>query len=277
MLREDHLDGVIVSLPTYLHKEAVTKVAEAGKYVFLEKPLARNDAEGRDILRTILRYKAKAMVGYPLRFDSSFIELRNKISSGVIGEVQIAHASNIGSGPLQHRSIESRPHPVPSWYFEKDLTGGGALIDLGVHMVNLLRWYFGNAIDAKAYLGYRFGLSVEDHAVCFLKFRGGIASVIDVGWFSSRPHLTVELFGTLDHVSVHPESSVPRSISIAEKLLRRNPRARDPYFREIEHFASCIKRGLEPFPTAEEALNDLEVISLAYKNRLSTDDNPRTD
>jgi len=267
LLKDPEIDAVIIALPTYLHKTCTQRAAEAKKDVFLEKPLAKNVAEGKEIISAVQKSGVKLMVGYPLRFTPSMYRLKKEIQSGVLGDVQIAYATNIGSGPFLHRAEGWVPRPVPTWWFKKELTGGGVLIDLGSHMINLLRWYFGEVIAAKSYLGHRFNLDNEDHATCLVKFKSGPIAVINVGWFSQEYQLKVELLGTVKHAIA--QNVQPNPIFSALQLLTtKSSKFWYPYVAELISFINYIKQDLPPSPSGDDALNDLKVIATAYKNSI---------
>lgn len=266
MLKEKSLDAVVISLPTHLHKDCVLKAAEAKKDIFLEKPLARNEIEGKEILKIVNKNNIKIMVGYPFRFNQTFLNLKKKIKSRFLGDIQIANAINIGLGPLFHRSSNGIPNPVPSWWFNEKLSGGGVLIDLGCHLINILRWYFGEIVDIKGYLGYRFNLDIEDHAICLIRFKG-LVSLINVGWFSQEPVIEIKLFGTLGHYSISPVYDF-KGIGgkIKQFVHKRRGLIKDPYYKELEYFVKNIKYGLNLYPSIKDALRDLEAISMAYRS-----------
>lgn len=267
LLNDSSLDAVIISLPTYLHASCSKEAAEAGKHIFVEKPLARNVAEGKDILSAAKKNGIKLMVGYPFRFSSSFQILKEKIQSGELGEVQVAYATNIGSGPFLHRVESDAPQPVPSWWFKKELTGGGALMDVGCHMINLVRWYLGKVSDVQSYMGYRFNMELEDHATCLIKFLSGQIAIVNAGWFSQETQIKVELLGTVEHAYAFHNS--PNKIKTAIQLiLGKTPNFYIPYLNELSHFVRCIKNDLQPSPSGEDGLHDLKIISLAYKNQI---------
>ena len=270
LLKDNNIDAVIIALPTHLHLPCSKEAAEVGKHIFLEKPLARNAAEGKDLVSTARRHGTKLMVGYPFRFSSQFKALKEKIQTGELGEVQMAYATNIGSGPFFHRAESDIPRPVPSWWFKKELTGGGALIDVGCHMINLLRWYFGEVSNVKSYMGYRFNLDFEDHATCILKFQSGQTAIVNAGWFSQKAQIKIELLGTVAHASAThtPPSKVKTAIQL---MTGRTPDFYKPFLTELSYFVRCVRQDLPPSPSGEEALKDLETISLAYKNQIRLD------
>ncbi|MEM5866607.1 MAG: Gfo/Idh/MocA family oxidoreductase [Candidatus Aenigmatarchaeota archaeon] len=268
LLKLKDLDAVIVSLPTHLHAECAIAAMEMGKHVFLEKPLARNPKEGREIVSAARKNGVKFMVGYPLRFAPEFENLKSRMENGVLGDIQLAHAVNIAAGPFFHRAESNAPRPVPEWWLNKELTGGGALIDLGCHMINLLRWYFGEVSDIKARLGYRFNFDFEDHATCLIDFKCGTSAIVNVGWFSQSAAVGVELFGTMGHDRAYRSSS-SRVITAIKLILGKTPKFFTPYLKEISHFVDCINNDNEESKlSGEDALKDLEAIAKAYKNHV---------
>lgn len=268
LLNDKTIDAVIISVPNFLHSECAQNAAEAGKDIFLEKPLARSVAEGKQILAHVRRNGVKLMVGYPSRFVEEFIKLKNKIEDGVLGDIQMAYATNISKGPFSQRGEVGRPVPVPSWWFNRELMGGGALLDLGVHGISLFKWYFGEVVDAKSYLGYKFNMDFEDHALCFLRFKEGPLATVIVGWFSEVSRVNVKLYGTVSYVSViRSSASVFNTIlDDVRRKLGKIERSMNPYYKELQFFVECLNSDATPRPSGEEALQDLEIISMAYKN-----------
>jgi myo-inositol 2-dehydrogenase/D-chiro-inositol 1-dehydrogenase len=273
LLNDPNIDAVIVSLPNFLHCECVKRAAEAGKDIFLEKPLARNAAEGEEILSCVRRAGVKLMMGYPSRFNEPFIRLKDELQSGTYGDIQVAVGANTSTGPFSPRGEMGRPAPVPAWWFTKELTGGGALLDLGIHLISLFRWYFGDVSDAKSYLGHRFNMDFEDYALCLLKFKAGPTATVNVGWFSKEARVSVELYGTVKHVAV--VHSYPRTLAIIADDIRRKlgriERSLERYYKELQHFVECLSSDTQPSPSGEEGLLDLKIISMAYKNSFQFD------
>lgn len=268
LLKQPNIDAVIISLPTHLHASCAMHAAEEQKNILLEKPLARNPSEGKKIVFAAKKYDVKLMVGYPLRFHPNFQSLKEQIENGVLGDVQIAHAVNIGAGPFYHRAEKVIPRPVPEWWLNKTLSGGGALLDLGSHMVNLTRWYFGEVNNVKAYLGHRFNFDFEDYALCIVNFDCGTTAVINVGWFSQKAAVGIELFGTSAHSQTFRKSP-NKLITAVQLILGKTPNFFVPYLREVLHFVDSIIKDTQPMPSGEDSIKDLEVIAKAYKSQIS--------
>lgn len=272
LMRKSDIDAVIVALPTHLHKPCALCAAEADKDILLEKPLARNPREGSKIVQSAESHGVKLMVGYPFRFNPSFRSLKQRLQRGTLGEVQTAIASFVGSGPmLMHRSQGLIPRPAPSWWFDRRYTGGGALIDLGCHLINLLRWYLGEIVDIRSYISHRFNLDLEDYANCLAKFSSGKIAHVNVGWYMLDYQVRVELFGTVGHAFAenNPPNKVVDGI---QRLIGRPSKFYQPHFWELKHFVGCVKNDMTPTPSGRDALRDLEVISLAYERSISLGD-----
>lgn len=267
LLENPTIDCVIIALPTFLHSECAILAAENGKHIFIEKPLARNVKEGRMIISRTRKAGVKVMVGYPLRF-SKLSKIKKEIGIGHLGDVVTAITTNVSSGPFSQRISNGIPSPVPSWWFERELVGGGALIDLGSHMIDLLLYYFENKIvSVKSFLGHRFNMPFEDHALCFIEFEKGISAVVNVGWFSPYRLIGVELYGTAKHLI--EISRPPTLIDYAESIIKRQSLSEAAAFRkELQYFVDCLESETSPSPSAEEAVKSLEVISAAYKNAI---------
>jgi predicted dehydrogenase len=267
---DPEIDAVIIGLPTHLHLECASQAAEAKKHVFLEKPIARSVQEAEEIILACQRNSVKLMVGYPLRFNAEFCKLKEKITSGVLGDIEVANATFISSGPFYHRSKDHAPVPVPEWWFKKELTGGGALVDLSCHLINLTRWYFGEITDIRSYLGYRYNFDFEDHAICLAQFESGTTAAINVGWFSQEYQLKVELLGTIAHAKAQhiPET---RLVATTQMLSRGTSEFHRPHLAELQCFVHCLTHDLNPTPSGKDGLKDLEAITRAYKNRIHLD------
>jgi len=267
LLKNPSVDAVVIALPTHLHLQCAIQAAEAKKHIFLEKPMARNIQEADEIVSAARRNSVRLMMGYPLRFNKEFRSLKREINNGILGDIEIAGATYISAGPFFHRAEGYAPVPVPEWWFRKELTGGGALIDLGSHVINLLQWYFGEIISIKSCLGYRFNLDFEDSATCLLRFKCGTRAVVNVGWFLQGYQLKVEMYGTVGQaVREHKPGGRPKTA--VQMLTRGYSDFHKPHFDELQYFADCLAHDISPSPSGEEGLEDLKVISMAYHNEM---------
>ena len=268
MLSDPQVDAVLISLPTHLHLKCASQAAEAKKDIFLEKPIAVTVEEAKEVISAAQRNSVKLMIGYPLRFNKNFIKVKQDMENGLIGDVENAHATYICSGPFFHRVDGHSPMPVPDWWFNTQLTGGGVLVDLGCHIINLLRFLLGEVVDIKGQFGYRFSMDFEDSAMCLARFTSGSLAAINVGWYSQEYILRVDLLGSVRNVSaLHMP---PSTMSAAYQMLTKGISSfNQPHFDELQHFIDCLLKDEAPSSTGLDGLRDLEVISKAYKNRIS--------
>lgn len=266
LLKDTRVDAVIIALPTFLHRTCAQRAAEAGKDILIEKPLARNLPEAKEIISSAEKNGVKLAVAYPYKFNGKFIEIKRSLVNGELGDIQVAYATHLGSGPFQHRGSYV-PRPVPQWWFNKEFTGGGALMDNGIHMINLLRWYFGEVEEINSILGYRFNLDFEDQALCITRFNGGPSVIFNIGWFSQQAHIKVDLFGTVKHAS-----AIITGLNILKSGIQMLTMNISDYWimymREVEDFVRCIRNDSTPSSSGYDGLKDLEVISRAYANNI---------
>jgi predicted dehydrogenase len=267
LLKDPSVDAVVIALPTHLHLDSAKQAAEANKHIFLEKPMARTVSEAKEILSCTQKNGVKLMMGYHLRFHDSFRDMKEQINSGVLGDVESAFATFVSSGPFFHRNEDNAPVPVPEWWFNKQLTGGGVLVDMGCHMINLLRFFFGEVVTIQSHFGYRFNMDFEDSALCMARFDSGTVAVLNVGWFSQEYSLKVELFGSVKHSMFENVTSNPFS-TITQTLATGIPRFYRPHFNELQHFVNCLVDDKSPSSTGLDGVRDMEVISQAYSNKI---------
>lgn len=267
LLKESDIDAVVVALPTQLHLQCALQAAEAQKHIFMEKPIAVNVNEAKEIVAAARKNSVKLMVGYPLRFNEKFRELKTKKEKGLLGDVEVAYATYISSGPFFHRADGHSPVPVPEWWWNKELTGGGALVDLGSHIINLMRWFFGEITDIRSQLNYRFNLDFEDSAICLAKFDSGTKAVITVGWFLQGYVLRTEFFGTVGHaLTDHRPGNI--LLTAIQMLTTGKSKFHQAHFDELRYFVDCLQTDSAPSPSGEDGLKDLEAIEKAYKNQI---------
>jgi len=203
LIESEDLDAIILSLPNFLKKESVVYAAEKDLAIFVDKPLARNFDEAKEIVKIARMQNVPLMVGVNYRYFDSVQKVRNFVNAGKVGDIVIATSELIMDGPFSHPFV---PRPIPEWWLDKEKAGGGALLDLGYHLIDLFNWMFGNMETEFSALGYRSGLSIEDSAIVVLRLpKTDTRCTINVGWFSKMifPNFNfrINLHGTVGYVS----------------------------------------------------------------------------
>ena len=182
-------DVVVVALPNHLHEEAVTEVARAGKAVLCTKPLGRNAAEAKRMLEAV--EKAGVFAGYleDLCYTPKTLKAISSVRAGAIGDVTWV------------RSRETHPGPHSAWFWDGRLTGGGAIVDLGCHCIEIIRNFVGKGNRPVEVLCHTDTLvhpiADEDNAIALIRFESGAIGQFEVSWtFRGGMDLRDEVAGT---------------------------------------------------------------------------------
>jgi predicted dehydrogenase len=168
----DGVDAVVITSENTRHVELARMAAAKGRHILCEKPLVSNENDATAMLE--LAKSVKVMTAFPCRYAPSFTRLVERVKAGDIGPVKAICATNRGRCPFD-------------WFVEKELSGGGAMIDHTVHVTDLLRVLLGEEpIRVQAQTGNNmYGKDWEDTAMLTLEFPSGIFATLDSSW--SRP------------------------------------------------------------------------------------------
>jgi predicted dehydrogenase len=190
-------DVVIVALPNFLHEKAVELVAKSGKALLCTKPLGRTRDEARRMLDTV--EASGVFAGYleDLCYTPKTLKAIRSVQAGAIGDVTWV------------RSREAHPGPHSAWFWDGRLTGGGAIIDLGCHCIEIVRSFVGKDNRPLEVMAWTDALvhpiDDEDNAVALIRFESGALGQVEVSWtFRGGMDLRDEVAGSngtiwLDH------------------------------------------------------------------------------
>lgn len=190
-------DVVVVALPNHLHESVIGMVADAGKAVLCTKPLARSGEEAKRILDKV--ESAGVFAGYleDLVYTPKTLKAVASVRGGAIGDVTWV------------RSRETHPGPHSAWFWDKDQAGGGAIVDLGCHCIEIIRNFVGKGNRPVEVMCWADTLvhpiKAEDNAVAMIRFESGALGQFEVSWtFRGGMDLRDEVAGTdgtiwLDH------------------------------------------------------------------------------
>jgi len=281
LIDKEELDAVIISLPNFLKKESVIYAAEHDLDIFLDKPLSRNLADAKEIVQKVKKENVRLMVGVNYRYFDSVQKLMNTFEDGKVGDVVLATSELIMNGPFSHGLI---PVPVPEWWLNKEMAGGGALLDLGYHLIDIFDLMFDDLRVEYSSLGYRFNLPVEDTAI--VMFESGKTStkcVVNVGWFSKMIfpdfNFRVNIHGTVGYDST--EHYAPNNLRVhavkeaALNFLRKVSGRKVHYlsytyyyssfYKVLELFFEMLKQGTEPPISLERQFEVVRIIDEIYR------------
>jgi predicted dehydrogenase len=188
-IRHPETDVVVIGVPNFMHEEAVAAAAKAGKAVLCTKPLGRNADEAKRMLAAV--EDAGVFGGYleDLVYTPKTLKALGAVRNGAIGEVTWV------------RSRETHPGPHSAWFWDGRLTGGGAIVDLGCHCIEIIRSYVGKGNRPVEVLCTTDTLvhpiADEDNAIALIRFESGATGQFEVSWtFRGGMDLRDEVAGT---------------------------------------------------------------------------------
>jgi predicted dehydrogenase len=188
-VRRADVDAVVVSTPPSLHEEMVVTALEAGKHVLSEKPLARSPAECRTMVAAAERTGRRLATGFNYRFYPSFRKARELLDRGIIGELD--HVRSYGG-------YTATSHNQP-WVHDAGTVGGGALRDIGIHLLDLTRDFLGDVATVQGVASNRVWNypGCEDNGFALLTSSRGNIAAVHASWTEWRRYqFRVEIYGT---------------------------------------------------------------------------------
>jgi len=280
LLAEEDLDAVVVALPPFLHREATVAAARAGYDVFVEKPFARTSAEAEAMLAAADRFGVSVGVDHTMRYLPEVKRLKAAYDAGRLGHVPLAVVSRVNNGPFEHPEPSRR---IPDWQLDPTATGGGALIDLGVHLLDVLEWFFGSLELRHAELTSQLNLPYEDTASLVLRAETGTTAVLNCGFFQwEEPpdvNATIRLDGVAESLTGEefaPNLIVHAAKSAAGNVLRRAIGSEPSYFEPtyyyrahfdaLRDFLTAIREGRRPPVSGDDGRRTIELVSEAYES-----------
>ncbi len=278
MLEKEALDVVSICTPNFLHAPLAKRAFERGMHVLCEKPPAMNAVEAREMVDAAEKAGRRLMINFSYRFTDQSMALKKEVESGILGDVYFV------------RTVWHRRRGVPKgggWFCSKEASGGGPLIDLGVHRVDLALWLMGYPepewVLAGAYdrlarrladeKGWKY--DVEDMAVGFVKFKNGASMVVEASWLSNRAekeYMVTRLYGTEgglvqrnvgEGYEFEAEIYVERNGSQFDvKLHPPVPGVQSP----MHHFIDCILNDEPHEADGEEGVVIMKILDAVYRS-----------
>jgi len=196
-LLDTDIDAVVICSENVYHAEMTIAAAKKGKHVLCEKPLGIRVDEMQAMIDVCRENSVQLMTAFPCRYLASVIQAKKAIDRGDIGDIVAIKGTNRGSFP-------------GGWFADPKLSGGGALLDHSVHVMDLMNWFIPSEVkEVYAYTATLFqpNSNVEDTGMIHVKFQNGAFGVIDTSWsrksaFPEWGDVTMEIIGTKGIVSV---------------------------------------------------------------------------
>lgn len=185
----DDIDTVVIGLPNHIHEECVNLAADAGKSILCTKPLGRTATEAKRMLEKV--EAAGVFGGYleDLCYTPKTLKAIASVQNGALGEVTWA------------RSRETHPGPHSDWFWDLEQAGGGAIVDLGCHCIEIVRSFIGKDIRPVEVMCWADTLvhpiEAEDNGIALIRFENGAIGQFEVSWtFRGGMDLRDEVAGT---------------------------------------------------------------------------------
>ena len=259
----DDVDAVLIATPTPFHRPATELAAAHGKHVFCEKPIARTVADGEAMIAACRQAGVRLMVGHVVRFYPEYVRIHQLLHEGAIGQVGVVRASRVNAPPQAQRA----------WY--RDLEGsGGLIVDMMIHDLDTLRWYFGEVERVYAH-GLSYGPHAEkvDHAVALLRFANGVIAHVEASWAHASFRTALEISG--EHGTIRHDGAATAALTLERPtprtpqergIAQSGPLAESPYQTELRHFADRVRSGESFLVEGEEAVRSLAVAVAALES-----------
>ncbi|MEY2567499.1 MAG: hypothetical protein QOE35_2028 [Actinomycetota bacterium] len=261
VLDRTDIDAVDVCTPNRLHAEMAVAAAAAGKHVLVEKPLAPTVEEADRMVSAADAAGVLLMPAQNLRFAPPLVAMRAAVGDGRIG-TPVAVRSAFG-----HAGPEGWA-PDATWFRDADQSGGGALLDLGVHIADLVRAVLADdVVEVSALLQGGEG-GVEDAGVAILRFAHGATGTLHASWMvRPGPDLQLTVFGT--DGTVHLDARTPPTLLPGDGGEPQRLTVPETTDNPYAAFVRAVERGEQPPVTAADGRAAVAVIAAAYESAAS--------
>jgi predicted dehydrogenase len=259
ILRDDTIEAVINTTPNSVHLETTRMAAEAGKHVFLDKPIANTVAEGNAIARVCEQHGIVLALGYQRRRESHFRWIRSEIEAGHFGRLVQAEA-NISRDRLGKIDLSS-------WRYQAVGMPGGVMLQIGIHYVDVLEMLIG---PVKRVSGAAAQLVLPgdnpDVAGLLLEHESGAVSTLSASYASASEFYMLNVYGK-DASAYYDLFAGLRTLKRGEARPRTVPiAANDAIREELEEFVHCVRHGGRPETDGWWATRNLAVLRAGVRS-----------
>lgn len=273
IINESGCEIVDICLPNFMHAEATIKAANAGKHIIIEKPLAVTLEEADRMIEACKKNNVKLMYAEELCFAPKYERARQLVKEGAVGELFMLKQSEKHSGPHS------------DWFYDVNLAGGGALMDLGCHAMQWFRWMLNNARPISVYASmstvyHKERTKGEDNSIVIVEFENGVTAVAENSWakhggmddkseiYGTGGVIYADLFMGNSAISYSKhgysyamekaDTTIGWSFTVFEEVFNQG------YPHELKHFVDCVINNKQPLVTGEDGRVVLEMIYAAY-------------
>lgn len=272
MFKNEDLDMVVITTPVFLHKVMVENALDQGINIFVEKPLALNSDECVSILNK--KNDFKTLVGYCRRFMGTYSFVKELIDHSSMGKVNFFQSQLF---------VEQVFGEENGWQYDPAKSGGGVLVDLGSHAIDLMHYLFGDISSVDSIARTIFSKNVEDYVSSNFKFKNGILGSLQVSWSIKNyrlPELKFKIqleegiiIVTEKYIQIYSEVENGKLKKGWNNFYKQNLSGNIPmdiggpeYTKEDLHILNCIKEDEKTLCDFEEAAKTNFVIDSVYSS-----------
>ncbi len=267
LVEQPNVDIVVVATTNDMLAPITLRAVEAGKHVMVEKPAARNSRELQPIIDAAKQAGVQVRVGFNHRYHPALLKCREIIASGVVGPLMFIRGRYGHGGRVGYDR---------EWRADPKLAGGGELLDQGVHLIDLARWFMGDFPTVEGYAGTFFwDMPVEDNGFMLLRTPSNQVAHLHVSCTEWKNLFSLEIYGKtaklhveglggsygverLTHHQMLPEMGPPDTTSY------EYPRGDQSWALEFAEFLDDIRLKRTPAANLHDALAALEIVETIY-------------
>jgi predicted dehydrogenase len=251
------VDAVSVCTPPTAHEEAVLKALKQGIHVLCEKPMAHRVESARSMASAAKKSKALFMIAFPHRFRPAIETIRQIVREGRLG--RLVFFDNRFCGPLFW--VEG------TWRTQRSVAGGGILLDVGSHCVDLFRFIVGEVVEQRAVSHRHFDRSdVEDAGMIVLKAENSALGTLSTSWVAGVPQHFINIIGQKGRL--YYDFANPGEVELTERGASGKESIRvhtgDGFNEEVGHFLDAVRGEVDLSCTAHDGLRAMEIVMALY-------------
>ncbi len=261
LLQQD-IQGVVICTENIHHKKYTLMAADAQKHILCEKPIATNIADANEMIDHCKQQGVQLMIAFPCRYSTVINRVHFIVSKGKLGNIFGMAGTNRGTMP-------------GGWFIQTELSGGGAVLDHTVHVVDVWRWMLGKevvSVYAEAAQNFYSDIHVEDTGLLSLEFEGGTFATLDTSW--SRPNASFPTWGDVTMEITGDQGSISVDAFKQHVAIYNNKTVKAEWaswtdnidLGLIRSFTKMIREGKEAPVTGYDGLKAMEVALGAYRS-----------
>jgi predicted dehydrogenase len=269
MIDNEKLDVISICTPNYLHAPIVLKAIENNCHILCEKPIAISLKELLQIESELTSKDLIFFTSFQKRYNPIFKLIKGVIDEEILGKITLVRYYFSHYGPYKSWKALSEE----KWFFDSEKAGGGVLLDLGVHCIDILRYLIGEYDNINGINRNNSCIDIKDEDNCnvLFRFKNDTLGLISVSW-CNEPSETLDLFGTKGFIKVdlsgrNPPSIVPKSLKRNKTMidiLEFKPTNESAQNKLIDHFINSILVKKQESPSFDDGKKAVEFVLEAY-------------